>query len=88
MPPVTPTASLARRRAAVAAGFMVQGFVFISLTTRLPDFSDLWSLSEVELSLLLLGLVLLAGLGTLATERLAPGSAPRLCSGPPWSPWR
>jgi MFS family permease len=62
---------------AVAAAFLIQGFVFISLTTRLPDFSDLWSLSEVELSLLLLGLVLLAGVGTLLAERLAPqvGSA-------------
>ncbi len=73
MPPVT----LTRSRLAVAAAFGIQGFVFISLTTRLPDFSDLWSLSEVELSLLLLGLVLLAGAGTLLSERLAPrlGSA-------------
>ncbi|MBF4766382.1 MFS transporter [Nocardioides agariphilus] len=69
--------SLSRSRLAVAAAFLIQGFVFISLTTRLPDFSDLWSLSEVELSLLLLGLVLLAGVGTLLAERLAPqvGSA-------------
>ena len=61
----------------MAGAFGTQGFVFISLTTRLPDFSDLWSLSEVELSLLLLGLVLLAGAGTLLSERLAPrlGSA-------------
>src|ERR1044072_4356637 len=69
--------SLRRSRLAVAGAFLTQGFVFISLTTRLPDFSDLWSLSEVELSLLLLGLVLLAGVGTLLAERLAPrvGSA-------------
>jgi MFS family permease len=61
----------------VAGAFLTQGFVFISLTTRLPAFSDLWSLSEVELSLLLLGLVLLAGVGTLIAERVAPrfGSA-------------
>jgi hypothetical protein len=44
----------------VAGAFLTQGFVFISLTTRLPAFADRWSLSEVELSLLLLGLVLLA----------------------------
>ena len=76
-PTVTPTSRLRRSRLAVAAAFFIQGFVFISLTTRLPDFSDLWSLSEVELSLLLLGLVLLAGVGTLLAERLAPrvGSA-------------
>jgi MFS family permease len=61
----------------VAGAFLTQGFVFISLTTRLPAFADLWSLSEVDLSLLLLGLVLLAGVGTLIAERVAPrfGSA-------------
>jgi MFS family permease len=69
--------SLARTRLAVAGAFATQGFVFISLTTRLPAFSDKWDLSELELSLLLLGLVLLAGVGTLLAERLAPrvGSA-------------
>ena len=61
----------------MAGAFLTQGFVFISLTTRLPAFADLWSLSEVDLSLLLLGLVLLAGVGTLIAERVAPrlGSA-------------
>ena len=61
----------------MAGAFLTQGFVFISLTTRLPAFSDRWSLSEVELSLLLLALVLLAGVGTLIAERVAPrfGSA-------------
>ncbi len=74
---VTRPTTLSGNRRAAAAAFLVQGFVFISLTTRLPDFADLWSLSEVELSLLLLGLVLLAGVGTLMSERLAPrvGSA-------------
>ena len=69
--------SLRRTRLAVAGAFLTQGFVFISLTTRLPAFSDRWSLSEVELSLLLLGLILLAGVGTLVAERVAPrlGSA-------------
>jgi MFS family permease len=69
--------SLRRSRLAVAGAFLTQGFVFISLTTRLPAFADRWSLSEVELSLLLLGLVLLAGVGTLIAERVAPrfGSA-------------
>ena len=47
----TPEAAdrLARRAAALA--FATQGMVFISLTTRLPRFSDRWDLSEVELSL-------------------------------------
>jgi hypothetical protein len=45
--------------------------VFISLTTRLPDFSDRWHLSEVELSGLLLMMVLLAGVGSVIAETLA-----------------
>jgi len=60
-----------RSRAAAAAAFFAQGLVFISLTTRLPDFQDRWDLSELVLSLLLLMLVLLAGAGSVAAERLA-----------------
>ena len=60
-----------RSRAATAAAFFAQGLVFISLTTRLPDFQDRWDLSELALSLLLLMLVLLAGAGSVVAERLA-----------------
>ena len=60
-----------RSRAATAAAFFAQGLVFISLTTRLPDFKDRWDLSELDLSLLLLMMVLLAGVGSVAAERLA-----------------
>ena len=60
-----------RSRAAAAAAFFAQGLVFISLTTRLPDFQDRWDLSELELSVLLLMLVLLAGAGSVVAERLA-----------------
>lgn len=62
---------LTRTRQSVAAAFLTQGLVFISLTTRLPAFSDSWSLSEVELSLLLLMMVLLAGVGSVIAESLA-----------------
>ncbi len=55
----------------MAASFATQGLVFISLTTRLPDFKDRWHLSEVDLSLLLLMMVLLAGIGSVVAERLA-----------------
>jgi MFS family permease len=55
----------------VAGGFATQGLVFISLTTRLPDFSDRWRLSEIELSGLLLMMVLLAGVGSVLAEKLA-----------------
>lgn len=51
--------------------FASQGVVFISLTTRLPDTADRWDLGELELSVLLLMMVLLAGAGSVLAERLA-----------------
>lgn len=65
------TAPLHRSRLAVAAAFATQGLVFISLTTRLPDFSDRFDLSNAELSLLLLMMVLLAGAGSVLAETRA-----------------
>src|SRR3954468_9032685 len=58
----------ARSRLAAAAGFFTQGFVFISLTTRLPKVQDHWRYSDTTLSLLLLMMVLLAGLGSVTAE--------------------
>ena len=63
--------SLHRFRLAVAAAFATQGFVFISLTTRLPDIKDRWDFSELEVSATLLAVVLLAGLGSVLAERYA-----------------
>ena len=63
--------TLRASRLAVAAAFLSQGLVFISLTTRLPDYQDRWDLSELTLSLLLLMMVLLAGVGSVVAERLA-----------------
>jgi MFS family permease len=57
-----------RARVAAAAGFFTQGFVFISLTTRLPQVQDHWGYSDTALSILLLMMVLLAGLGTVLAE--------------------
>lgn len=68
---MTPPAPLARRRLAVAAAFATQGFVFIGLTTRLPDIKDRWDLGELGVSLVLLAIVLLAGLGSVLAERFA-----------------
>ena len=65
------SSQLARARVAVAAGFFAQGLVFISLTTRLPSFSDRWDLSEVQLSGVLLMMVLLAGAGSVLAESVA-----------------
>jgi MFS family permease len=62
---------LSRSRAAVAAAFAAQGMILLSLTTRLPEFQDEWGLSDVALSLVLLMMILLAGVGSVVAERLA-----------------
>jgi len=67
----TPSASNRAARRAAALAFATQGLVFISLTTRLPRFSDRWDLSDVELSLVLLMIVLLAGAGSVVSELVA-----------------
>ncbi|MBA2956388.1 MFS transporter [Nocardioides sp. MAH-18] len=62
---------ISRARAATAAAFLTQGMVLLSLTTRLPDFQDQWHLSDVEISLILLMMILLAGAGSVVAETLA-----------------
>ena len=63
--------TLTRARGAAAAAFATQGLIFISLTTRLPDFQDKWDLSSGALSVVLLMMVLLAGGGSVLAETLA-----------------
>jgi predicted MFS family arabinose efflux permease len=58
----------ARSRFAAQSAFFTQGFVFITLTTRLPEVQDHWGYSDTTLSLLLLMMVLLAGLGSVLAE--------------------
>jgi Na+/melibiose symporter-like transporter len=62
---------ISRARVAVAAGFLSQGLILLSLTTRLPEFTDRWNLSDAELSLVLLMMILLAGAGSVVAEALA-----------------
>ncbi|HEU5038815.1 MAG TPA: MFS transporter [Nocardioides sp.] len=62
---------ISRARLATAAGFLSQGLILLSLTTRLPDFQDRWGLSDVTLSVLLLMMILLAGAGSVTAEALA-----------------
>src|SRR6476469_10426336 len=64
----TNTAEDRRARSASAGAFFTQGFVFISLTTRLPTVQKHWGYSDTTLSLLLLMMVLLAGLGSVLAE--------------------
>ncbi|MFC7493813.1 MULTISPECIES: MFS transporter [unclassified Nocardioides] len=65
------TMQMSRARAATAAAFLSQGLVLLSLTTRLPDVQDKWGFSDVTLSLVLLMMVLLAGVGSVGAEALA-----------------
>ncbi|KGN39491.1 major facilitator transporter [Knoellia subterranea KCTC 19937] len=58
-------------RAAIGAAFLVQGLLFISLTTRMPVIADLFDLGELALSGLMLMMVLLAGVGSVAAESWA-----------------
>ncbi|OFE18962.1 MFS transporter [Humibacillus sp. DSM 29435] len=60
-----------RSRLAAGAAFFVQGLLFISLTTRLPNIQRRWDLDELAVSGLLLMVVLLAGLGSVAAEVVA-----------------
>ncbi|GAB6983956.1 MFS transporter [Nocardioides pyridinolyticus] len=62
---------ITRSRVAVAAGFLTQGLVLLSLTTRLPEFQDRWDITDVDLSLILLMMILLAGAGSVVAEALA-----------------
>ena len=65
------TANLPRHRLAIAAAFLVQGLLFISLTTRLPVLSQALDLSELSLAGLMPMMVLLAGVGSVGAERIA-----------------
>ena len=67
------TMLLSRARAATALAFLTQGLVFISLTTRLPTVQRLWDLGELGLSLVLLVVVVLAGVGSVIAEQLSKG---------------
>ena len=58
-------------RGGIAGAFFVQGLVFISLTTRLPQVQHRFDLSSVAISLLLLLVVLMAGAGSVAAETVA-----------------
>ena len=69
---------LSRPRIAVAAAFLMRGLVLLSLTTRLPEFQDRWAITDVQLSLILLMMILLAGAGSVARgdRGQAPGQRP------------
>jgi hypothetical protein len=62
---------LLRARLAAGSAFFVQGLLFITLTTRLPQLQVRWDLDELETSGLLLLVVVLAGAGSVLAEYVA-----------------
>lgn len=62
-------------RLAAGTAFFVQGLLFISLTTRLPQIRKEWALDELSVSGLLLMVILLAGVGSVVSELVAARSS-------------
>ncbi len=71
----TESSPLLRARLAAGTAFFVQGLLFISLTTRLPQIQEKWGLDELAVSGLLLMVVLLAGAGSVVAEVVAARSS-------------
>ncbi|GAA1777863.1 MFS transporter [Luedemannella helvata] len=69
-----------RARAAVAAAYAVQGLGFAGVVTQVPALRDRFGFSELELSLVLLTVPVVAGVGSVLAGVLVPrrGSGPVL----------
>ncbi|MFI8218101.1 MFS transporter [Streptomyces sp. NPDC085932] len=61
---------LRRGRASLAFGFLVQGVAFALLVTRIPAIQDRYGVSDALLPAFLAAVPILAGVGSLSTERL------------------
>jgi len=78
------TAVMRRARVATSAGFAAQGFVYALLLTSLEQFKSRYGVDDGQITLVVLGVCLLAALGTLAADRIArgaPGSRGALSAG-------
>ncbi|MEV4786163.1 MFS transporter [Streptomyces tuirus] len=61
---------LRRGRGSLAFGFLVQGVAFALLVTRIPAIQDRYGVSDALLPAFLAAVPILAGIGSVATERL------------------
>ncbi|CAL9531804.1 MFS transporter [Streptomyces sp. enrichment culture] len=61
---------LRRGRASLAFGFLVQGVAFALLVTRIPAIQDRYGVSDALLPAFLAAVPILAGVGSVSTERL------------------
>jgi sugar phosphate permease len=64
-------------RVATAAGFAAQGLMFAVLLTHLPQFTDRYQVSEGTITLIVLMVLVLAGIGSLLSEVLAAATSSR-----------
>ncbi|MEU7448208.1 Inner membrane protein YbjJ [Streptomyces sp. ADI98-12] len=65
-----------RGRAALAFSFLVQGVAFALLVTRIPAVQDRYGISDALLPAFLAAVPVLAGVGSVTTERLVRRTAP------------
>ncbi|SEC82242.1 MFS transporter [Arthrobacter woluwensis] len=68
---VVRSGGMTTQRVATAAAFFLQGFLFITMTTHLPQIQGLFGLDAATLSLVLLGMVVLAGAGSVLAGQIA-----------------
>ncbi|MEU6918003.1 MFS transporter [Streptomyces olindensis] len=67
---------LRRGRASLAFSFLVQGVAFALLVTRIPAIQDRYGVSDALLPAFLAAVPILAGIGSVSTERLVKRVAP------------
>ncbi|MGY0068916.1 MFS transporter [Streptomyces sp. QTS137] len=67
---------LRRGRASLAFAFLVQGVAFALLVTRIPAIQDRYGVSDALLPAFLAAVPVLAGIGSVVTERLVKGVPP------------
>ncbi|WP_210768240.1 MFS transporter [Cellulomonas humilata] len=63
-----------RARVATSAGFAAQGFVYAVLLTSLEGFKDRYGVDDGQITLVVLGVCVMAALGTLVADRVARSS--------------
>lgn len=76
MPP-GPDLISARARIATSGAFAAQGLLFTVLLTHLPQFKDKFGVSDGTLTLIVVMVTLIAGVGSLASEALAARTSSR-----------
>ena len=65
------TGQLRRARHSVSAAFAAQGFLFAVILTNLPQFEQRYGIDDGIVTLIVLGVTLLAGAGSLGAEKVA-----------------